>query len=98
MLLEVDERALAHILVGLRMLQGEQPNAMRWDQFDGVELYTDEELDDLCEELNFPQETIYIAWDPDQNMVVGWADDYKELCDMVAQLDDVVVKPFLTGR
>lgn len=57
MLLDINEREFAHILIGLRILQKLDPDVLerereRFTQIQGHEPMTAEEIDILCEELN----------------------------------------------
>lgn len=102
MLIEVDDTQLTNILVGLRLVQ-------QWDDmrprvtkplgghFHGQRRLSDREIDALCEELNIPGEQMWLGYDPDGNKLFGPFDHPNVAAFAVAGMDDVIVRPFLTG-
>lgn len=69
-----------------------------FEHFDAIDLYTPDELDELCEELNCQGETIWLWWDFDQDVVLGWSPTYQIACEEAGDLNNVIIRPFLTGR
>jgi len=102
MLLEVDDQGLAHILTGLRMLQRalEETGPILLDgvvQMAEITVMSLEQIDRLCEDLNCPGEEVYLAWDHDAREVVFAGGSLAEVRHAVDELDDIVIRPFLTG-
>jgi len=102
MLIEVTQQELAHIELGLELIQtditAESGSVLLGKSVLGHMLFDSDEIDNLKEHLTTVRDTIYIVWDNDMGEVLGHAKTYEDACTLALPLDDVVVRPFLTGR